>query len=246
MPLGCLSIIFFIESASNQKSPRPHLKVMKHKDVSRRDFLKKGTKQGIALASVAVAPSSEAAINKANQNPVDRHALVAALGDTLIPSTPDPGYKSLEPYNITTEVLKGLAILRDSDLRMFNEESRSHFSDKKFLQLGEEARENYLEMIIDGGSFQDIKLLSILRKVYRFTRTRVFTVYYQNYPEHVVQRDKNNVPVLSEGDKHQITNPNTEKIVTGWDVAGYEPQLSWEQEEKRRARAKKMGLWIKS
>ncbi len=33
---------------------------------------------------------------------VDRSAVIAALGDTIIPSDPgDPGYRTLEPYNIT-------------------------------------------------------------------------------------------------------------------------------------------------
>lgn len=219
---------------------------MSHKNVSRREFLRKGARQGATLAGVAAVTGSEALVGQVRTTPVDRHAVVAALGDTLIPSTPDPGYKSLEPYNITTEVLKGLAILRDSDLASFNEGSRSHFSDKTFLQLSEEDREKYLELVVDGSKIPDASLLRTLGKVYRFARTRVFTVYYQNYPEHIVQRDENNVPILPEGDQHQTTNPNTNKIVTGWDIAGYEPQLSWEHEEERRARAKKLGHWIES
>jgi hypothetical protein len=63
----------------------------------------------------------------------------------------------------------------------------------------------------------------------------VLVVYYQNYPEHRLARDKNDVPILPPGDQHQITNPNTERIVTGWDVAGFRGPLTWEEEERRRA-----------
>jgi hypothetical protein len=219
---------------------------MSRKDVSRREFLRKGARQGATLAGMAAVTGSETVLEAQRSTSVDRHTVVAALGDTLVPSTPDPGYKSLEHYNITTEVLKGLAIVRDSDLESFNEGSRPFFGDKTFLQLSEDQREKYLELIIDGSQIEDARLLRTLLKVYRLTRSRVFSVYYQNYPEHIVQRDENDVPILPEGDEHQITNPNTNKIVTGWDIAGYEPQLSWEHEEERRARAKKLGHWIES
>ena len=99
-----------------------------------------------------------------------------------------------------------------------------------------------MNQIIKGNPI-DASLLRTLQKVYRLTRTRVFTVYYSNYPEHVVPRDENDVPILPPGDQHQITNPNTKRITTGWDIAGYNPQLSWEEEEDRRARAKRLGMW---
>ncbi|MBI4483514.1 MAG: hypothetical protein HY652_11575 [Acidobacteria bacterium] len=141
-------------------------------------------------------------------------------------------------------MLKGLTILlSDAELREFNEASRPYFGDKPFLQLSETEREQYLNLIIDGSQVKDPKLLRTLQKVYRLTRTRVFTVYYSNYPEHIVPRDENDVPILPPGDQHQITNPNTKRIVTGWDIANYKPQLSWEEEEERRARAKRLGMW---
>ena len=211
------------------------------RDVSRRAFLKKSALGSAAVAGMgAVAgvqiPAAEA------QELADRYSIVAALGDTLVPSTPDPGYKSLEVYNITAEVLKGLTILSDAELRDFNEGSRPHFGGKPFVQLSEAEREQYLNQIIKGNPI-DASLLRTLQKVYRLTRTRVFTVYYSNYPEHVVPRDENDVPILPPGDQHQITNPNTKRITTGWDIAGYNPQLSWEEEEDRRARAKRLGMW---
>lgn len=215
---------------------------MPDKNLSRRDFLKKGGSGGLGFVGIsalarAQSPSAETA------KPLDRYAIVAALGDTLVPSTPDPGYKSLEGYNITAEVLKGLTILSDADLRDFNEASRPHFSGKSFLELGDAERERYLNLIIEGSLIKDAALLRTLQKVYRLTRVRVFTVYYSNYPEHIVPRDENDVPILPPGDQHEITNPNTNRIVTGWDIAGYEPQLSWEHEEERRARAKRLGMW---
>ncbi|MBI2819845.1 MAG: gluconate 2-dehydrogenase subunit 3 family protein [Acidobacteria bacterium] len=215
---------------------------MTRKNVSRRDFLKKSTMGGAALAGVgaiagALTPAAEP------ESSADRYSIVAALGDALVPSTPDPGYKSLEVYNITAEVLKGLTILSDVELRNFNEGSHPHFGGKPFVQLNEGEREQYLNLIIEGSQINDARLLQTLRKVYRLTRNRVFTVYYSNYPEHVIPRDENDVPILPPGDQHQITNPNTNRITTGWDIAGYEPQLSWEHEEERRAMAKRMGMW---
>ncbi|MBI4463424.1 MAG: GMC family oxidoreductase, partial [Acidobacteria bacterium] len=40
-------------------------------------------------------------------------------------------------------------------------------------------------------------------------------------------------------DTHQITNPNTKQLVTGWDVAGFKGPMEWEEEEQRRAMMKK-------
>jgi hypothetical protein len=48
------------------------------------------------------------------------------------------------------------------------------------------------------------------------------------------------MPILKAGDKHQITNPNTREIVTGWDIAGFKGPLSWEEEEEQRAKFKKV------
>lgn len=216
---------------------------MSRKNLSRRDFLKKGTWGGATLASAGAMLHINVPATRAEES-ADRHSIIAALGDTLIPSTPDSGYKSLESYNVTAEVLKRLTVLNDADLREFNDASRSYFGGKPFVQLTEAEKESYLNLIIDGAQLQDSRSLRTLQKVYRLTRIAVFTVYYSNYPEHIVQRDHNDVPILPPGDKHQITNPNTTRITTGWDMAGYEPQLSWEQEQEKRARAKKMGMWI--
>ena len=170
-----------------------------------------------------------------------RHAIFAALGDTLIPTDPgDPGYRSLERYNITAEVMKGLTEIADDNIESFNKGSAAFFDGRDFLQLTESQRAAYLRLIIDGTKFTNKAELKNLQGVYEQTRSRVFTVFYQNYPENVIPRDQQGAPILKRGDKHQITNPNTKEIVTGWDIAGFKGPLTWEEEEERRAKFKKI------
>ena len=69
---------------------------MVEKDVSRRDFLKQSALGSAAVAgmgAIAGLPTPAAGAEAS----ADRYAIVSVLGDTLVPSTPDPGYKSLEP-----------------------------------------------------------------------------------------------------------------------------------------------------
>ena len=203
---------------------------MRKKDVSRRDFLKTTGMGAAAIPAAGVAAQQVQA-----QSMVDRTAVIAALGDTIIPSDPgDPGYRTLEPYNITAEVMKGLTGLADDDLSTFNSSAGSFFSGKSFVDLSESERADYLNLIIDGSRISDASVKGTLQSVYRLTRIRVLVVYYQNYPEHRLPRDANDVPILPPGDTHQITNPNTERVVTGWDVAGFRGPLTWEEEERRR------------
>ncbi|MGH9902213.1 MAG: hypothetical protein ACRD68_10445, partial [Pyrinomonadaceae bacterium] len=172
--------------------------------------------------------------------PAGRRAVFAALGDTLIPTDPgDPGYKSLEPYGITGEVMKGLEAVTDADLDAFDKGSAPFFGGRSFLRLTESQRAEYLRLVTDGSKFTDEARLKTLRDVYGRTRARVFAVFYQNYPENVIPRDREGAPILRRGDTHQITNPNTKKIVTGWDIAGFAGPMTWEEEEARRARFRK-------
>jgi hypothetical protein len=174
--------------------------------------------------------------------PVDRRAIFAALGDTLIPTDPgDPGYRSLEAYQITEEVMKGLTALGDADLEAFARGSGAFFEGRDFLQLTEAQRADYLRLVIDGSKFADKPQLRVLQRVYRQTRARVFDLFYRNYPEHVIPRDQRGVPILKPGDRHQVTNPNTKRVMTGWDLAGFKGPMSWEEEEAARARFKKPG-----
>lgn len=192
--------------------------------------------------TTAVSSAGFAGREPAPTAPVDRHALFAALGDTLIPTDPgDPGYKSLEPYKITDEVMKGLSAIRDDDLNSFNQGCGAFFDGRNFLQLAEAQRAEYLRLLIDGSRFSDKAQLRILQRVYRQTRTRVFDLYYRNYPENVIPRDQSSAPILKPGDKHQITNPNTKKIKTGWDITGFKGQMTWEEEEAARAKYRKLG-----
>ena len=213
---------------------------MRKDTVSRREFLKKS---GVAAsAAVTMAASSVALAESASEQALlkRRTAVFAALGDTLIPTDPgDPGYRSLEPYKITEEVMKGLTSITDADIEALNQGSRAFFNGRDFLHLTEPQRADYLRLIIDGSQINDKNLLKTLRSVYDQTRSLVFTVFYQNFPENVIPRDARKAPIIKVGDKHQITNPNTNKLVTGWDISGFKGPLTWEEEEERRAKFRK-------
>lgn len=198
---------------------------MAKEKASRREFLKTGW---IAIATVI--PTLDRAEGRTPQSAkVNRHAIFAALGDTIIPTDPDdPGYRTLEPYGITEEVMKGLEAIRDAYLEIFNAASADLFGGKSFLELTEVQRADYLKLIIAGSRFKDKAQLRILQMVYRQTRTRVFTVFYQNFPENVIPSDES-------------ADPNSEKLVTGWDIVGFKGPLTREEEEARREKFKKIG-----
>lgn len=207
---------------------------MGKEEFSRREFMQTVT---VAAAAVAV-PGAGITVLAAPS--VDRHALIAALGDTLIPSEPgDPGYKDLEAYKITEEVLKALPGVPDADLELFNARAKDKFGNG-FVDLSEVQRAQYLRQILDGSAASDAKDLAVLRRVYGNTRRRVFTLYYSNFPEHQWPRDADDVPILKPGDQHQITNPNTPQLITAWDQIGFAGALTWEQEERHRNIAKKV------
>ena len=209
---------------------------MEKENVSRRDFLKT-----VGAATAAVAVSGGTSPSLAAAPPVDRKTVVAALGDTLIPSDPgNPGYKDLESHGITAEVLKALPGVSDADLELLNERSKEKFCGKTFLELAEAQRAAYLRQIADGTGVSDAKELETLRRVYRNTRRRVMALYYSNFPEHQWPRDKAGYPILKAGDLHQITNPNTKQVVTAWDQVGFHGPLTWEEEERRRNFVKKI------
>jgi len=228
--------------------------------VSRREFIKgsasAGTVTVAGLASLkpaaansrgdgagspgidqAAAPQPQA--DKRSEPSADRRAILFAIGDTLIPSAPgDPGYKDLEWYGISEEVGRWLET-SDDDLSLFNRSSAGP-SKKKFTELSERERADYLNLILKEGSLKDDKLQGKLKAVYDAAREAIFTVYYQNFPQNSWPRDSNRVPLLRPGDTHQITNPSTRDIFTGWDLAGYAGPLTWEEEERRRNYFKKI------
>ena len=219
-------------------------------EITRREFVKQ-----TVVGSAALAGGSSGAFALASPPPGDLgHTVVSALGTLFVPSAPgDPGYKELEQFGITDYVLNNfLASSHAPDhggvetagagnlLEEFNNAAKQFFGGKSFLELDEQQREQYLELIHDGSKIADPKLRSQLQTFYRAARTRILTVYYQNYPEHEVKRNAKGEPILKPGDLHQITNPNTKKTVTGWDLAGFKGPMDWEEEEQRRAMMKKI------
>jgi hypothetical protein len=208
---------------------------MSKNKVSRRDFLKKTgsgvTGTAVALASIKTSQAAPAALD------ADPAVVVAALGDVLIPSDPgDPGYKTLETYNITAEVMKDLPV-SDEELVLLNSQAGELFSGKTFLQLKESERESYFDSVFSGERGEELQ-----RTLMRI-RQRVFQVFYKNYPEHALPRDRQGAPILPPGDTHQITNPNTKGVSTGWDVSGFMGPLTWEEEQRRRSIVEKID-WI--
>lgn len=174
---------------------------------------------------------------------VNRREILFAIGDTLIPSAPgDPGYKELEWYGITDEINRRLEELPDDDLDLFNKSSAGPLK-KKFTELSDSQRSVYFNVLLQPGSLKNESLQKKLQDVYSHAREVIFTVYYQNFPEDHWPRDANRVPLLRRGDEHQITNPSTSGVVTGWDAAGYAGPLTWEEEERRRNYFKKIN-WI--
>jgi hypothetical protein len=233
----------------------------KEKGVSRRDFIRTTaatagtvTIAGMGGIKAAEAANSSSASVPARSHPetqpqdsakehtfprVDRQAILFAMGDTLIPSAPgDPGYRDLEYHGITEEINSRIEI-SDADLDTFNKSSAEGFGNA-FAQLQEAQRAEYFNKIIQGGAVKDETRQVKLKEIYAHIREIVFTVYYQNFPQDRWPNDSLRVPFAAKGDEHQITNPNTPEVFTGWDRAGYGGPLTWGEEEKRRAYFKKI------
>ncbi len=205
--------------------------------VSRREFIKLSASVSVSTIATtgAFAYSPDETKESAGRaaSKVPRNAILFAIGDTLIPSAPgDPGYRDLEWYGITDEISRRIEIT-DEDLEHFNRSSAKSLG-KKFTDLSEKQREDHFNHIIRGTISKDEAARQKLKEIYTHVREMVIIVYYQNFPEHSWPRDARRVPLLKPGDEHQLTNPNTNKIVTGWDQAGYAGPLTWEEEEKRR------------
>jgi hypothetical protein len=173
-------------------------------------------------------------------SPIDRKKqIVAALGAIFIPSrASDPGYADLETHGITAYVLEDLRAT-DAVVDAFNAGAQSFFNGKAFVELDGTQREEYLTLVVDGRKITDAEQRKALQGFYQTVRRRILSVYYGNYPEHKVKRDAQGLPVIAPGDTHQQTNPNTDRIVTGWNIAGYGGLPRWEEEEAIRAAAKK-------
>src|SRR5262249_61447884 len=116
--------------------------------------------------------------------------------------------------------------------------AKALFGGKTFVDLDEKQKGEYLGIVVDGKKITDEAQRKQLQMVYQNARRRILQVYYSNYPEHQIKRDASGVPILKPGDSHQITNPNTKNIVTGWDVTGFAGQPTWEGEQALREEAK--------
>jgi hypothetical protein len=206
----------------------------------RRKFLKKSVEAMIvtpALLGSAAWVSTAAPV----QAQVDRLQILAALGDTLIPSgSGKPGFKSFQPDGITEEVNKNLIALQDELFVTFNQASSRFFEGRTFVELSEDDRARFLRKVISGEEFRDRALHQRVHRLYRLVRMSVFRVFYSNFPEGKIPRDAHGIPIPKPGELHQITTPNTPERVTGWDIAGYRGPLTWEQEEKQRAEVQKI------
>ena len=186
---------------------------------------------------------------------VELTKLIAALGDTLIPSAPGYlGYRRLEGHGITEEVIRGLQGIDLKEFAVMNAATQGFFNGRLFVDLNEQQRTRFLQMVADSfpagafgapavslaaGSLTDAlssETIETVQKLFRLVRIRVLTVFYQNFPENKIRRDANRIPVLPSDDQHQILNPNSSELVTGWDVANFPGPLSWTEEEERRAR----------
>ena len=220
---------------------------MPFKMLSRRWFLKTMSMAGMAFWGAMGRLWSQTDIPA-----VDLNQLVATLGDTIIPTAEGyPGYLRLEPYGITDEVLKGLQGIQPQEFAILNAAARHFFDSRPFVELAEAQRTEFLQMVVESfpeGSFAlpepraqqslastlPAEAIATIQKVFRLVRIRILTVFYQNFPNNTIARDRNRIPVTD--DPHQIINPNTKELVTGWDVANFPGPLSWAEEEQRRAR----------
>jgi choline dehydrogenase-like flavoprotein len=206
-------------------------------EVSRREFVKQ------TVAGTVVVAGASGVLQTAAAAPVDPNKqIVAALGSVFIPSGPgDPGYKELEVYGITDYVMEELP--GADGLAAFNTAAKQFFDGKAFLDLDEKQRGEYLGLIAEGSKITDEGQRKSLQTFYRGARSRILSTYYKNYPEFEVKRNAAGDPILKPGDTHQVMweyeKPNTKKIATGWNVAGYKGRLGWEEEEELREKAKK-------
>lgn len=185
--------------------------------------------------------------------------IVSALGSTFVPSKPaDPGYKELEVHGITDYVMRRAeegerggpdqretgVVRRDSavswldhgELAALNDTAKQFYGGKTFVELDEAQRAQYLALIVNGQKISDAKDRARLQATFQGARRRILDAYYSNYPQNKPKRDAQGLPVV---DAHQISNPNTKAIFTGWDMVGFDGPFPWEKEEQLRAMAKK-------
>jgi hypothetical protein len=203
---------------------------------TRRQFLQKS---GLGVLGASIATRFGWASQEAAAPPVAPRAVIAALGDTLIPTEEPayPGYRRLESRGISEHVwniLRRVERVTAADVQAFNNGPQPTLA-KTFLELDAAQRNAYLETI--AGSPDTVA--PSVRKVFELGRKQVFTAFYRNFPFHTVDRDGDGVPIPTDA-AHQIVHLGNGADQTGWDVAGFRGSLSWTEEEERRARFMKI------
>ncbi len=207
---------------------------MARKNGTRRQFLKGSA----AVLGAAALPGADLAV--AQTTPAEPRAIVAALGDTLIPTdgVRYPGYRRLEASGISAQILNTLRFVDRvtlPELALFNTSAQSVLG-KAFVDLDEPGREAWLNAILAADSKPvgalDKPTVATLQKVLRLSRDRVMNVFYRNFPYDHVDREANGSPIPNQ--PHEIFQIKTGTLVTGWDIAGYRGPLTWEEEEERR------------
>jgi len=211
---------------------------MSQNDESRRQFLKETATVLISAEALAAAPQSTPA-----PQPRD---IVAALGDVIIPTegAEYPGYGRLEAQGISARVLNQLRFIdrvTPADLTLFNQ-SAIQYTGKSFVESDAAGRASYLEALLGDGADAklDAAVFQPVQRVLRLGRDRILTVFYRNFPYDTIDRDANGVPIPNK--PHEIFDLKKSSLVTGWDIAGYRGPLTWDEEQQRRDRFKKI-LW---
>lgn len=172
-----------------------------------------------------------------------RSEIISAIGCTLLPANGERGgYQLLEGHGINEEVSNKLRAIRDEDLLAFNSGAAAAVGEKDFVKQDEQKRAAYLKTIVSK-NLADPKIAAVSERVYRAARVAVFTTYYQNFPE-VITRDASGQPMTIAGDTHQILNPNTKKLWTGWDQAGFSGTWRWPEEEARRKELRRIAKTV--
>lgn len=201
---------------------------MKRIPMSRRRFL--GTTVAVSALGQQRTYASGAPTPDASASQLD---VIAAFGDLLIPSRPgDPGYADLEIFGISEEVRSGLPGLTAQELEVFDTIGADRFGGKRFASLHAEDRADYARQLL-AGEFGEPVAQATAKKAYVALRLRILSVYYMNFPERLSGEGPG--AAGSKPDAHQVINPNSTGLVTGWDVAGFRGPWSWEEEEARRA-----------
>jgi hypothetical protein len=194
---------------------------------------------GLGLLGASIAARFGWASQETTAPAVEPRAVIAALGDTLIPTDEPayPGYRRLESRQISEHVwniLRRVERVTASDVQTFNDGPKATLG-KTFVELNAAQRNAYLETVAAGSG----TVAPAARKVFERGRKQVFTAFYRNFPFHTVARDRDGVPIPTDPE-HQIVQPKNITDQTGWDVAGFRGSLSWTEEQERRARFMKI------